>query len=547
MQNNKRKALRGRTCCLLAMLAIGFWPTVRANAQEGGLIELAGRGLSDPDARVRLAALELLQHQWRLVRSELQTELRAARKEQAEHLLQLQRAILQQSDRLAHLVQSDPEPLVRQRAIHTLALLQPDWRNPRMVSAWQALLQSPQRDLSLSAVQAWRTLLEARIADLTNPRLETTQSLQAGRQLASDLATLSETFRLALDHAEVSVRAETLAVLDEALTPLVQRLSSLQNQLSLAGYRPLTVGTIQDVIVMVSQLRSSIQNCLALPHVSVRRPACHILEALGSLVTFLREEPLQPEGGKLADQLHRELALLVPDVLDVALYDKHQQVRLDAWEALETFEPLSSRTWPALVQALRDDHPAVRWTAARCLDAGKSQGLTEAERAAIVRSLVARLLQEEEVSIRLRLTRSLQTWRVDLLAARHELAQALRLASSDWPSSDFGPFLPAHRQASRQVRDQDVLLALLTALRQFAEHHRQTSSEPLPAEWLTGIVAALAAEKPIVRIEACRLLGLYGTQAYAVRSAVVPLLQDSDPNVRGAAAIALLRITPAPQ
>ena len=87
--------------------------------------------------------------------------------------------------------------------------------------------------------------------------------------------------------------------------------------------------------------------------------------------------------------------------------------------------------------------------------------------------------------------------------------------------------------------------ALVTAIREFAEQRRQPDTSRLPEEWLNGVSAALRAEKPAVRVEACRVLGLYGSQAYRLRQTLVPLLQqDSDPQVRAAAARALLRITP---
>ncbi|GBD37193.1 hypothetical protein HRbin36_02323 [bacterium HR36] len=488
-----------------------------------------------------------MQHQWRGLRAEIQGELRAARKEQLERLMERQQSLMRLADRITDLALGDPEPQVRQLALQTLALLQPDLTKTKVLAAWKTLLQDSDRRSALVAARACRIWFETSISDLTNPRLETVQSLQAGRKMASDLAVMSHIITLALNHPEVAVRAEILATLDEVLSVLVQRLNGLQSQLGLPEYRPLAVAMAADLLKVTQQLSRSLRDCLGLPHSSVRQPACRLLESLANLVQVWREEALQPEGGKFAEQLQSQLAFNIPDLLTVALSDPNREVRLQALLAVESIEPLSSRTWPALLEALHDPYPPARWAAARSLETGRSTGLSESERAAIVRVLARRLMEENEVGVRLRLAHTLQTWRTDLLSARQEIAAALANAASDWPGVKRGPFAPAHRQARRQVRDQDVLLALLEAVRESVQHQRLASREPLPEEWLPGLVASLDAEKPAVRLETCRILAIYGPQAFAARPALMRLLQDTDLQVRGAAAAALLRITPAPQ
>ncbi|MCS7015102.1 MAG: HEAT repeat domain-containing protein [Gemmatales bacterium] len=535
---------------LIGVLAAASWfaaDTGQVHSQDGGALELAKSALRDPDPQLRLAALEWLQYQWRGLRSELQAELRGGRKEQVELLLQAQRALAQQADRVADLVLRDPSEQVRLRAIETLALLQPDVRQEKVQEAWRILLDSAQPEWALAGVRAWGVLFESAVADLTNPRLETAESLRVTRQLAQDLSVLSELLRRALTHSEVAVRAATLRVLNEVFTAVVQRLSGLQAQLGLPEFRPLAKDILTHLLHVLRQVHPPLQDCLSLPHVSVRQPACQLCETWGDLVQLLRDELQQPDGGQFAEQFQRALAPGLADLLTIALSDRSVGIRLSALQAVEAIEPLSSRTWPALLQALDDTYAPVRWTAARCLEAARSVSLSEAERSAIVRGLAQCLAEEPEVSVRLRLAHSLRSWRSELLAARSELAQALLNLARPWPGIDFAPFAPAHRQSPRQVRDQDVLLALLIALREFAEHHRRTSHEPLPAEWLNGLILALDAEKPAVRVEACRTLGHYGAAAYVARPVLIRLLKDSDPQVRGAAAQALLRITPPPQ
>ncbi|MCS7168593.1 MAG: HEAT repeat domain-containing protein [Gemmatales bacterium] len=537
------------------VVQIGLWLAALGCAVESGQaygqdldsLELVKRGLQDPDAQIRMAALASLQHQWQSVRTELQAELRGGRKEQVELLLQAQRALAQQAERVADLVLADPNEQVRLRAIETLALLDCDVRQAKIQEAWRVLLESPQQTWGVAAARAWGIRFESLLADLVNPRVETAQSLRLAHRLANDLVTLRDLFRLALSHSEVAVRGETLRVLQDVVRGLVQRLSGWQAQLELPEFRPLGKEIFRDLVQLVEHMRPSLQACLGLPHVQVRQPACQLYETLGDLAHLLEEELMQPEGSDWAKQIRQQLAQSIPDLLAIAVGDRDRQIRLSAWQAVEAIEALSWRTWPALQQGLRDDYAPVRWSAARCMQARKPTQLTLEQRRAMARDLALRLIEEPEVSVRLRLAHSLKSWSSEFLAARHEIAQALESLASPWPGVDFTPFPPAHRQSRRQVRDQDVLLALLTALREFAEQHRRVDQEPLPTEWLQGLILALEAEKPAVRVEVCRIIGYYGAAAYAIRPKLLQLLNDPDPQVRGAAAQAILRVTPPPQ
>jgi len=546
---------------MAAWLVSSAWLEFEASWGQEEKVPLAGR-LRDHDATMRLAVLTWMQDRWQ----QLQSGLRQASPEQRRQMVQELEELRKQIPVVAELARQDSEEVVRRSAIQTLALLQPDLRQPPLRQTWEMLFRDRSPRIALAAAESLSTWLDWPLREINNPHAEL-RTLELIERIAADMLTLGSTWELGLQHEELAVRQATLRALHTALTTLPQRLVGQQDAFRDAKLRESALAALRDLTALIERLQSHLDENLALPHTSIRQPICEILEALGELLPVLRHSDLQATGEKLADRLERQLNQLVPALLAVLGEDSSAEVRLASVSALETVARISPQTYPALLAALQDPDPWVRWTAARCLEADRvsaaglrsptqSGRLREEDEKQIVRGLVSRLLEEEELGVRLRLVQTLRTWKSQLDAAPQPLAAVLQQATSDWPGMatavglrpplpGTGPFAPAHVGVPQTMRDPEVLLELLTAIREFAEQRRQPDTSRLPEEWLNGVSAALRAEKPAVRVEACRVLGLYGSQAYRLRQTLVPLLQqDSDPQVRAAAARALLRITP---
>lgn len=564
-QTTKTQRREGKPWCLLrfslaSWLVCSMLLCLRASWGEEEKLPLAGR-LRDRDATIRLAVLNWMQDRWQ----ELQSGLRQASREQRRQMVQELEQLRQQTPVVAELARQDSEEVVRRSAIQTLAVLQPDLRQPPLRQTWEILLRDRSPRIALAAAESLSTWLDWPLREINNPHAEL-RVLELIERLAADMLILGPTWELGLQHEELAVRQATLRALRTALTTLPQRLIGQQDAFRDAKLRDSALAALRDLTGLVERLESQLDENLALPHTSIRQPICEILEALGELLPVLRHSDLQPTGEKLADRLERPLNQLVPALLAVLGEDSSAEVRLASLSALETVARISPQTYPAFLAALQDPDPWVRWTAARCLEADRvsmaglrsptqSGRLREEDEKRIVRGLASRLLEEEELGVRLRLVQTLRTWKSQLDAAAQPLAAVLQQATSAWPGMaatvdlrpplpGMGPFAPAHVGVPQTMRDPEVLLELLTAIREFAEQRRRPDTSRLPEEWLNGVSAALRAEKAAVRVEACRVLGLYGSRAYRLRQTLVPLLQDADPQVRAAAAPALLRITP---
>ncbi len=492
--------------------------------------------LSSVDGTIRLAALTWMHERVR----QLQTNLRQAAPDARKKMLQELQSLRSLAAKVAEMARHDREPMVRETAIHTLAALQPDLRNDEKVrQTWAALLQDRSPKIALAAAESLVEWLEFSLRELNNPHAEL-RTLELVERLAADLLALQTVWDLGLRHHEMAVRQATLRTLHGALTALPQRLIGQQDAFREEKMRASTLAALRDLTALLEHLGAPLADNLALPHASVRQLIGETLEALGELPSLLRHSDLQPAGEKMAVRLEQQLRQFIPALLRVVREDRSAAVKLASASALENITPIDSETYRSLLAGLASDNPWVRWTMARCLTANRTANLRQEEQEHIARVLAARLLEEDELGVRLRLAQTLRTWNRHLSAARQELSELLLQMTMAWPGIPAGPFAPAHVGVAQPQRDPQVLLEVLTAIREFAQHQQDN----LPGEWLAGLEMALRSETVAVRIEACRVLEHYGSRAYHLRPALTALLRDSDPQVRGAAARTLLRISP---
>jgi hypothetical protein len=491
--------------------------------------------LGSVDGTIRLAALTWMHERVR----QLQTNLRQAAPDARKKMLQELQSLRSLAAKVAEMARNDREPMVREAAIHTLAALQPDLRNEEVRQTWAALLQDRSPKVALAAAESLAEWLEFSLRELNNPHAEL-RTLELVERLAADLLALQTVWDLGLRHDEIAVRQATLRTLHGALTALPQRLIGQQDAFREEKMRASTLAAVRDLTALLEHLGSPLADNLALPHASVRQLIGETLEALGELPPLLRHSDLQPAGEKMAVRLEQQLRQFIPALLRVVREDRSAAAKLAAASALENITPINSETYQSLLAGLAGDNPWVRWTMARCLTANRAAHLRQEEQEHIARVLAARLLEEDELGVRLRLAQTLRTWNRCLDAARQELGELLLQMTMPWPGIPAGPFAPAHVGVAQPQRDPQVLQEVLTAIREFAEQRRGN----LPGEWLAGLEMALRSETAAVRIEACRVLEHYGSRAYHLRPALTALLRDSDPQVRGAAARTLLRISP---
>jgi HEAT repeat protein len=190
------------------------------------------------------------------------------------------------------------------------------------------------------------------------------------------------------------------------------------------------------------------------------------------------------------------------------LFDPDVRSRLAAVDALEAAGPDAAAAAPALIKALGDHDPFVRWSAARTL--GKlAPALSAAESVAAVRGLVT-LLCDVDLDVRVAALVALQL---------------------------YGPYageaVPALIKALASKDDPDVHVASIDALDAIG-----TAAEPS----ITGLITALSDASPRVRRAAAALLGRFGPAARPAIPALRRALNDTDADTRKNASDALLNL-----
>ena len=203
------------------------------------------------------------------------------------------------------------------------------------------------------------------------------------------------------------------------------------------------------------------------------------------------------------DQLVKVLHLVMPQ-LTTGVSDPNLEVRRATIDVLEVYGEASKPAAPALVQALADSDPFIRWGAARTL--GK---IGSVEENTAVPAL-AKLLEEPDLDLRIAAAWALERYGPAARAAVPALAKAV------------GTGDPEIRRA---------VMTTLVAIGKDAE-------SAIPA-----ITAELANRNPGVRVAAADSLSRFGSAARTAESALKKALGDDDPEVRKAAAAAVLNIT----
>lgn len=214
-------------------------------------------------------------------------------------------------------------------------------------------------------------------------------------------------------------------------------------------------------------------------------------------------------GKKAADTLLPGLREAVPGLATV-LTHKEVRVRLAALYALETLEAEAAPAAPALVKALDDGDPFVRWGAARALGKMGPHGGASAVIG------LTRKLDDDNGDVR--------------LTAVAALARYGPVAKGAVPALG--------KVASGTETETEVRLLAIQAL-------VEVGTDAQPA--IPDLITALSASDAPVRRATARLLGKFGSIA---RPAVEPLrkaLGDADAEVRQEAAVALLNIVPRKQ
>jgi HEAT repeat protein len=218
----------------------------------------------------------------------------------------------------------------------------------------------------------------------------------------------------------------------------------------------------------------------------------------GDLLAVSQPAPAAPAGDPLLQTLQTALSTLATLVADPQV-----AVRLAAIDALEALGPPAAPAAPALVQAMTDPNPFVRWSAARTL--GK---MAPVESATAVPGL-ARLLFDTDLDVRLSSTVALDR---------------------------YGPVaksaVPALIRATT-ASDAEMRMAAMHALEGIG-----TGAEPA----VPALATALSDPDSRVRQVAAAVLGRFGSLAVSAEPALRKALDDPDAEVRRAASEAILSV-----
>jgi hypothetical protein len=295
-----------------------------------------------------------------------------------------------------------------------------------------------------------------------------------------------------------------------AAAPAVARMT--RNQA--ADVRVLALQTLEEM-GYARQRMNVHQQPVAPPMAPPRRP----MKTEAPAPTPVVPVALADEGRR--DPLLRGLERVLPALAD-AVSDPDVRARLAAVDVLETLGPEALPAAPALIRALADVDPFVRWAAARTL--GKMVP-PDAKRVppVLVEAVpgLARLLADPDLDLRLAAAQALTNFGPDAAGAVDALAKAVGCG------------------------DVEARVAAIGAL-------DAIGVQAAPA--IPAVIQALGQEDARLLVAAARLLGRFGDQAARgnlqevkeqLRQALPPLqalLNSSEPDVRRAASDALLSI-----
>jgi HEAT repeat protein len=317
---------------------------------------------------------------------------------------------------------------------------------------------------------------------------------------------------------------EAVAQAAEALHQLVQTHRAVDEMTNLADYQRQVSEERAELLPLVLALKDqgpALTHALSDPDGQVRflarqalenmtDPQLRLLERaasanpderLGSVILRPVPYPRPPSpSDPLRDGLHMTVLVLAEGMKDP---DPH--ARRAIIDVLETLGPAAAPSAPALVAALKDKDPFVRWSAARTL------GKISPEAAATAVPALAHLLSDRDLDVRLTAVAALTRYGS---AAAQAVPDLVALVSSS---------------------DAELRVAAVRALGAVGTSEVQRT---LPA-----IRTALIDGDPRVRLAAAEELGRFGPAARLVADDLRQTLQDSNEDVRKAAGEALLAIT----
>jgi HEAT repeat protein len=247
---------------------------------------------------------------------------------------------------------------------------------------------------------------------------------------------------------------------------------------------------------------------------AVCQTACEALETLAATRLRLNRQAVaaarfsQP-GAKeklFDDLLQPALRGAVPGLVSL-LSHKEVPLRLAALYVLETLEGEAAPATDALIKALQDENPFVRWGAVRAL--GKIAPIG-ADKAVVP---LAKLLDDDNGDVR-----------ITTVAALTQFGPAAKTAA------------PALGKVATGAEEPEMRVAALQALAAIGP-----DAQPAVAD----MAKALTASEKNVRTAAAEALGKLGPSAKGARDALLKALNDPDAEVRLAAGEALLNILPA--
>lgn len=233
------------------------------------------------------------------------------------------------------------------------------------VSAWVALLDSPEEELRRQAAQ---------------------KLLEVSAAIADVLPALSGVLR----HADRSVRARATTILGELGAKMLASLPSIR-----AALRTIVLTDSDE------EIRSSALRSLALIGPESQGNIGALVESLRDGLSYVRISAAHALG-----QLGAKARDAIPALTTALLYDGAPRVRLEAAVAIWRIDRRSVRVLPVLMEALEDPDEVTRWVAADCLgDIGPEaaeavpalqRALSEPMRSRMIRMSIALALQRIE-------------------------------------------------------------------------------------------------------------------------------------------------------
>jgi HEAT repeat protein len=246
---------------------------------------------------------------------------------------------------------------------------------------------------------------------------------------------------------------------------------------------------------------------------SKRRSVFDVAELRPAVLDSDREQRLiqvvQANEKSLANDLLDGLLPSV-EVLARGLTDPRLRDRLDSLLFLELMEEKARPAAPAIIRAMHDSNPFVRWAAARTL--GKIRA-SEDDTPPLPNKAVpvlASLLKDSDIDVRMAASRTLDLYGAKAAGAIGALIYSLK------------------------VSDPEVRIA--------AMHTLLSIGGPTAYKAIPALIALLSSEEAQLRQSAAQTLGRFGKAARSALPALRKLLRDTDGEVRKAATEAVLNI-----